>query len=64
MSDVTVAAVIILGLVSGISNDSAAISAHAAGLREIVRRRGGLDSFVHNPQLQVGMNRSVSCLHS
>ncbi|KAE9382213.1 hypothetical protein N431DRAFT_394076 [Stipitochalara longipes BDJ] len=62
VSDVTVAVVMILGLASGISNDLVAISAHATGLREIVRRRGGLDSFFNNPQLQIGMARIDLCL--
>jgi hypothetical protein len=60
LSDVNIAVVISLSIVSCISKDYVATTAHATGLREIVRLRGGLDSFVNNPQLQVGMTRSVT----
>jgi hypothetical protein len=59
LSDATIAVIISLSIASCISKDYVATTAHAAGLREIVRLRGGLDSFGGNPQLQVGMTRLV-----
>lgn len=57
LSDANIAVIISLGMASCVSQDYVSTSAHAAGLREIVRLRGGLDSFRSNPQLQVGMTR-------
>lgn len=57
LSDTNIAVIISLSMASCISQDYVSTSAHAAGLREIVRLRGGLDSFHGNPQLQVGMTR-------
>ncbi|RDW91749.1 hypothetical protein BP5796_01143 [Coleophoma crateriformis] len=62
LSDATIAVIISLSMASWISQDYASTSSHVAGLSEIVRLRGGLDSFHSNPQLQVGMTRIDFCV--
>jgi hypothetical protein len=52
--------IITISIASCISKDYVATSAHAAGLREMVRLQGGLDSFLGNPQLHIAMTRLVS----
>ncbi|RSL53945.1 hypothetical protein CEP53_007598 [Fusarium sp. AF-6] len=60
--DPTVATVFALGVMSAIGNDHSGMLAHAAGLKEIIRLRGGLDSFRGNPQLPVVLSRVDLCL--
>ncbi|RDW79356.1 hypothetical protein BP6252_03994 [Coleophoma cylindrospora] len=62
LSDATIAVIISLSMASWISQDYVSTSSHVAGLSEIVRLRGGLDSFHSNPQLQVGMTRIDLCV--
>lgn len=57
LSDINIAVIIVLCMASCIGQDHASTLAHGNGLRELVRLRGGLDSFHGNPQLQVGMTR-------
>jgi hypothetical protein len=59
LSDTTIGVVISLSIASLIAADDGAVSAHGAGLRRMIRLRGGLDGFRHNPQLQVGISRLV-----
>ncbi|KAJ3541911.1 hypothetical protein NM208_g4377 [Fusarium decemcellulare] len=60
--DSTVATVFALGVASAIANDQTGMLAHAAGLGEIIRLRGGMDSFRGNPQLPVVLSRVDLCL--
>jgi hypothetical protein len=60
LSDASIAVIITISIASCISKDYVATSAHAAGLREMVRLQGGLDSFLGNPQLHIAMTRLVS----
>ncbi|KAH8892184.1 hypothetical protein GQ53DRAFT_134586 [Thozetella sp. PMI_491] len=51
LQDSNVAIIINLGAIAAISTDYMTASAHVAGLRLIVRLRGGVDSFKDNPHL-------------
>ncbi|KAH8655511.1 hypothetical protein BX600DRAFT_552864 [Xylariales sp. PMI_506] len=57
IDDSTVATIISLAIVSALSEDYAAVAAHAAGLRKIIQLRGGLQSFRDCPHLIVGISR-------
>ncbi|KAH6646693.1 hypothetical protein BKA67DRAFT_663094 [Truncatella angustata] len=55
--DSTVAVIITLAMIAGMIGDQCTIMAHVAGLRSIVRERGGLDAFRHDPKLHIKIGR-------
>jgi hypothetical protein len=59
LHDTTLAAIISLGAASAIISDHTTAAAHLAGLRVIIRLRGGLNSLKSSPSLLVGISRYV-----
>ncbi|KAF9878164.1 hypothetical protein CkaCkLH20_04202 [Colletotrichum karsti] len=51
VADSTVATIVTVSIVAELFGDHASSTAHVAGLRQIVKLRGGVDSFQHNLQL-------------
>lgn len=51
IADSTVATIVTMSMVAEMFGDHAASAAHIAGLRQIVKLRGGIESFRHNLQL-------------
>ncbi|KAE9570553.1 hypothetical protein CGMCC3_g13368 [Colletotrichum fructicola] len=51
IADSTVATIVTMSMVAEMFGDHAASAAHVAGLRQIVKLRGGIESFRHNLQL-------------
>jgi Fungal specific transcription factor domain len=57
IKDATVASIVSLCVASFVSFDSAAMAVHGNGLREIIRLRGGLNSFRFDPQFMFTIMR-------
>lgn len=51
--DSTVAVVVILAMLADVFGDYGAVRAHIAGLQQIIRLRGGLESFRENTKLHI-----------
>ncbi|KAH0427157.1 hypothetical protein CcaCcLH18_09824 [Colletotrichum camelliae] len=51
VADSTVATIVTMSMVAEMFGDHAASAAHVAGLRQIVKLRGGIENFRHNLQL-------------
>lgn len=62
--DSTISIVISLGIVASILGDNGSAQAHLMGLQQLVRLRGGLRVFRHNPKLYDKLSRSVVPLGS
>ncbi|KAL4932569.1 uncharacterized protein BDV17DRAFT_300680 [Aspergillus undulatus] len=58
LRDSTVAVVIVLTLFSSLINDQPGAEAHFAGLRQMVRLRGGIQSFRNNTKLYLKLARA------
>ncbi|KAH8678172.1 hypothetical protein BX600DRAFT_146448 [Xylariales sp. PMI_506] len=57
IQDSTIAVVISLSLISGVIGDIPTAKTHVAGLQRMIRIRGGLNAFQHNPKLLIKLGR-------
>ncbi|KAJ0375760.1 hypothetical protein COL26b_006082 [Colletotrichum chrysophilum] len=60
IADSTVATIVTMSMVAEMFGDHAASAAHVAGLRQIVKLRGGIESFRHNLQLFAKICRKLT----
>lgn len=63
LEDSTIAVVCSLVIATTLFTDYNAATAHFSGLKEIVRRRGGLEAFRTNLSLYTRLVRSVTIIH-
>lgn len=57
LCDSTIAVVVMMATVAGMMGDESGALAHVAGLKSMVRERGGIDAFRHNPKLHMKIGR-------